>query len=42
MVNWDYILYGDWPSGILIIVGISLVCWVITKVKEIKWPWQKF
>jgi hypothetical protein len=38
----EYLLYGDWLSGIVIVVGIISVCWAITKLKDTKWPWQKF
>jgi hypothetical protein len=39
---FDFIMYGEWWSGIAIIVAISLVCWAYEKVKDIRWPWQKF
>jgi hypothetical protein len=41
-MNWEYILYGDWPSGILLIIAIWLVCWLIESLQGVKWPWQKF
>ena len=35
-------MYGDYPSGLIIVAVVIFVCWIITKVKDIKWPWQKF
>ena len=41
-MNWEYFLYGDWPSGIILIIVIWLVCWAIESLQGVKWPWQKF
>jgi hypothetical protein len=38
----DFLMYGDWPSGIVIILVVVIVCWTYTKLKDVKWPWQKF
>jgi hypothetical protein len=41
-MNWEYLLYGDWPSGIIIVAVVAIVCWAYIKLKDVKWPWKKF